>query len=350
MRICILGARILACATMFLTLCCSGCGSESPDESAADKSEPNAVVASVTDNVAVTVNGIDIYESEIEELIRPDLDKLAKKTRQMPAHVIADYTEQFRQHALERLVRERLLDAKIKEADITISDEEVMGQIQQIASAQGVSVDDFIKTLEQYGHTVEGMKQDLRKRLARNRFMQSQWAGKISVSEDEARKYFDENPKQFDVPEQIRASHILIMPEAGGDPNEAKARARTKTEGLLKQIKDGADLAELAKANSNCPSAPSGGDLGFFPRGKATPAFDKVAFELEVGQISDVVETDYGFHIIKATDHKDATTLSFDQARDKIIEQLTSEKQNEFADEYLKKLKAEAKIVFPAKI
>jgi peptidyl-prolyl cis-trans isomerase C len=134
------------------------------------------------------------------------------------------------------------------------------------------------------------------------------------------------------------------------DPNEAKARARTKIEGLLKQIKDGADFAELARANSVCPSAPQGGDLDFFPRGKTTPAFEKVAFELQVGQISDVVETEYGFHIIKATDHEDPTDITFEQAKEKIIEQLTAEKQSEFADEYLKKLMAEAKIVYPRSI
>ncbi len=208
-------------------------------------------------------------------------------------------------------------------------------------------MEDFVKALEQRGRSLEQMKQDLRERLARNQFMETQWAGKIRVTEDEAKKYFDENPKQFKVPEQIRVSHILIILERGGDPNEAKAKARTKTEGLLKQIRDGADFAELAKANSACPSAPDGGNLKFFSRGEATPAFDKVAFELQVGQISDVVETDYGFHIIKATDHKDPADITFEQAREKIIEQLTQKKQSEFVEAYLKKLKTEAKIVYP---
>ena len=350
MRIYILGLRVLACTAMFLAVLSGGCRSEEPEESGADNSEPNAIAASVTDGVAVTVNGTEITRSRIEQLIKPQLDSLAYKTRQLPAHVIEQYTQQFRQQAVERLIREELLDAKIRQANITITDAEVMSQMEEIASVQGVSLEDFLKTMGQHDLSLEQVKEDLRKRLARNQFMETQWAGKINVTADDAKKYHDEKPEQFKMPEQVRVSHILIKPEQGADLNEATARARTRIEGLLKQIKDGADFAELAKANSTCPSAPNGGDLNFFPRGKTTPAFEKVAFELQVGQVSGVVETEYGFHIIKVTDHEDPSDITFEQAKEKIIEQLTAEKQSEFADEYLKKLKAEAKIVYPSSI
>lgn len=339
----------LCCAAVSVAIFCPGCGSDEPQESGADNGEPNAAVDPAADAVAATVNGVNILESEIQMLIKPQLDSLAEKTKYMPAEDVEDYTRQFRQLALEQLIRRELLDEKIKQADITISDEAVMAQIEQIASAQGMSVEQFSETMKQYGHTLEGIKKDIREGLARNQFMSSQWEGKITVTEDEAKKYYEENPRDFDVPEQVRVSHILIKPEAGGDPNEAKATAKAKAEDLLVQIKAGADFAELAKANSACPSAPKGGDLNFFPRGKTTPPFEKVAFELKVGQISDVVETEYGFHIIKATDRIDSTKITFEQARDKIIEALTESRQSEFANEYLNGLKAEATIVYPAK-
>ena len=136
------------------------------------------------------------------------------------------------------------------------------------------------------------------------------------------------------------------------DPNEdkanARAKAREKAEDLLKQIKDGADFAELAKSHSACPSAPQGGDLSFFPRGQTTPVFENAAFEMEVGQISEIVETEYGYHIIKATDHKEAGTIAFDQVKNNIIMQLTQTKQSEIAEEYIESLKAGAKRVYPA--
>ena len=356
MRIRKLSVKIPALAAMLFVALTPGCKPNSPEESVADNNEPNAVsvvapeakALAVTEAkaIAVTVNGIDILESEVEKLVRPQLDAMAKQNRQLPPNVAG----QFRRHAMEQLIRERLLDGKIEQAKIVITDEEVMSQIEEIVSAQGLSLVEFVQTVERNGHGIEEVKQDLRKRLARNKFMQTQWAGKINVTEDEAKKFYDENPKKFDVPELVRVSHILITSEPGGDPNEAKAKAKAKTQDLLEQIRDGADLAELAKIHSVCPSAPNGGDLNFFPRGEATPAFDKVAFELEVGQISDVVETEYGFHIIKATDRKDPGVITFEQAREKIIEQLTDEKQSEFTDEYLKKLKAEAEIVYPTNI
>ena len=116
---------------------------------------------------------------------------------------------------------------------------------------------------------------------------------------------------------------------------------------MLEQIKAGADFAELARANSTCGSASAGGDLDFFGRGQMVPIFEKVAFELEVGKVSDIVETQFGYHIIKATDHKDAGTISFEQAKNDIIQKLTQEKKNELAQEYINSLKAEANIVYP---
>ena len=348
MRNWILSASVLACVAMFAALLCPGCGSEKPEESETDNAEPNAVVEPAAEAVAVTVNGVDILESEIEKIIRPDLDRLADKTKYMPAGAVEEYTRQFREHAMEQLIRRVLLDGMMKEAKIEIPDEAVMSQIEEIASKQGMSVDEFAERMKQYGHTLEGIKQEISEGLARNQFMAAQWQDKISVTEDDAKKYYDENPEKFKVPEQIRASHILITPAATGDPNEEKAKARTKIEALLAQIKDGADFAELARANSSCPSAADGGDLNFFPRGKTTPAFEKVAFGLKVGELSDIVETDYGFHIIKVTDHQDPTDIPFEQARDQIIKSLTEAKQIEFADEYLKKLRAEAEIVYPS--
>ncbi|HUT44633.1 MAG TPA: peptidylprolyl isomerase, partial [Sedimentisphaerales bacterium] len=207
----------------------------------------------------------------------------------------------------------------------------------------------------EYGQSFDEVKMEIREGLARNKFMQPYWEGKTNITEEEAQKYYNENPKFFNKPELARVSHILIKPEfidpnsdPNADPNEAKAIARKKAEDLLEQIKGGADFAELAKSHSACPSAPQGGDLGFFPRGEMDSAFENAAFELEIGQISDVVETKYGYHIIKATDHKDASTTSLEQAKDDIIKQLTQTKQSEIAEEYIESLKAGAKIVYPA--
>ena len=350
---------IPAALAILLALVNVSCKPKSPKEAGAEKTsagglpaEANDTSKSDADKVAVTVNGVNITESDVQSLIKPQLDMIAAQSKQLPPTMLEPYKKQLREQALEQLIRSALLDQKIRDANIVVTDEEVIDKIREIASDSPnlLSLEEIKKQLEQYGQDFEKVKQDVRVGLLRNRFMEVQWQGKTDVTEDEARKYHEQNPKRFEMPEQIRASHILIKFDAadsGTDPNEAKAKARAKTEGLLKQIKEGADFAELAKTNSACPSAPGGGDLGFFPRGKTTPPFEKVAFELEVGQVSDIVETEYGYHVIKVTGHKDASVVSFEQAKQEIVDQLTQEKQARFVEEYITSLKAHANIVFP---
>jgi peptidyl-prolyl cis-trans isomerase C len=357
---------ILLCLAVLLAGINITCRKKTPEKIEGDQLEPNVPIepnaptepdantpaVSPAEEVAVTVNGIEITESMVTELIEPQLQKIEQQSGKLPPTVAAQYKKQLREDALEQLIRRQLLDERIEQANITITDEDVMNQIHEIASAQQMSLEQFKSTMEQYGRNFEEVKKDVRKMLSRNKFMEAQWAGKIDVTEEDAKTYYDENKKQFDVPEQIRASHILIQYELDApnvDPNEAKAKAKAEAQKLLEQIKNGADFAELAKAHSDCPSAPTGGDLEFFPKGKTPPQFEKAAFALEVGQFSDVVETEYGCHIIKVTDHKDPSVISYEQAKDDIIKRLTEKKQLEFAEKYINSLKTQAKIVYPSK-
>lgn len=351
MRSCSLNLKILACLAIFLAVIPLSCKPKSPKKTDADKSSVTPA-DSDAEKIAVTINNIEILESEIDRLVKPQLEMIATQSTQLPPEFAEQYAKQLREQVLEQTIRRHLLDKKVKEANIVITDEEVMSKITEIAATQRepLSLEEFKKKMEEYGQSFDNVKADVRSGLARNQFMEAHWAGKIDVTEEDAQKYYQENPKQFETPEQVRASHILIKPEftdPNADPNEPKAKARTKTEDLLKQLKDGTDFAELAKTHSTCPSAPQGGDLGFFPKGETTPAFEKVAFELEIGQISEIVETEYGYHIIKVTDYKEASTTAFDQAKDDIIRQLTQKKRSELAEEYIESLKAKANIVYP---
>jgi peptidyl-prolyl cis-trans isomerase C len=354
-----LNLKILACFVIFLAVIPLSCKPKSPKETDADKS--STVPADSGPDIAVTVNGVDVLESDIEKLVKPQLEMIAKQSAQLPPKFAEQYEKQLREQAIEQTIRRHLLDEKVKEANIVITDEEVMSMIEEIATSQKepLTIEEFKKKMAEYGQSFEEVKMEIREGLARNKFMEGQWAGKINVTEEDAQKYYQENPRQFETPEQVRASHILIKPEftdpnvdPNVDPNEDKAKARAKARekagNLLKQIKDGADFAELAKSHSTCPSAPQGGDLGFFPRGETTPAFEKTAFELEIGKISEIVETDYGYHIIKVTDHKDASTTSFDQAKNDIIKQLTQKKRSEIAEDYIESLTVSANIIYPA--
>jgi peptidyl-prolyl cis-trans isomerase C len=369
----LLSSRILLCPTIILVILCLGCerktsgndDSNNPEPSQqttevqtnADTTEPNAAVEMAAGAVAVTVNGTDITETELEQAMKPQLDAVAKQAANLPPAFFDQYKKQIRPRILSRLINEKLLTEKIKESDIEITEEEVIAQIEKLISNQPepLTLEEFKQKVKEHGLNFEDMKDDVRRRLAFEKLMDSLSEGKINVTDEDTRKYYDENPKRFQIPEQIAASHILIKPEEpdpnSADPNEAIAKAKEaaleKAQDLLKQVKDGADFAELAKAHSDCPSAKNGGDLGFFPKGQMVPPFEKAAFELELGQISDIVETDYGYHIIQKTGHKDASVISFDEVKDSVKRQLVQKQQNEFAKNYMESLNAAADIVYP---
>ncbi len=307
--------------------------------------EPKEVVEAPADKVAVTVNGVDITENELEAEIK-------QMAVRMPPAYLEQNKERIRQQILDKMITMRLLDEKIKAAKIVVTEEEVLDQIKEIASRQGLSVDDFKAMLLTRGTNFDEWKQQMQfeRRVQFQKLLDVEMADQLNVTENEANNYYSANTKRFETPEQVRASHILIKPDTtspNADPNEAKAKALAKAQDLLKQIKEEADFATLAKATGGYPSAPKGGDLGFFGRGRMVPAFDKVAFTLKVNEVSDIVETRFGYHIIKVTDRKEASVKTFEQAKDEIIKMLKQKKQGELVTKYIESLKAQAKIVYP---
>jgi len=259
--------------------------------------------------------------------------------------------QQLRQQTLEQSIVEKLLDEKIKEQKISVTDQDVNDQLEIIASQQNppVSVEQFKQLLEVYGQSFDEVKDKMKKGLAYQKIFEKTWEGKVDVSEEDVKKYYNEHLGEFQNELQVKASHILIMPDTSDSevPQElAKTKAREKAEQLLVQVKQGADFAELAKAHSGCSSAPGGGDLKYFGKGRMVQPFEKAAFALKVGQHSEVVETNFGYHIIMVTDRKEPSTTTFEQAHDIIIQKLTVAKQDELAQKYITELKANANIVY----
>ena len=328
-----------------------------PEPTVTEKpAEPEPTVAEtppepVDTGIAVTVNGVDITEKQIDDLIAPRIEQISKD-RNWPPQIIKSYKERMRKDALDELIETQLVGAKIKEANIVVTENEIEDHIREIAVSEGLTLEELKILIESHGSTFEKWKEMMQfpKRLAFTKLVEPEIAGKVNITEEDAKAFYTKNESRYKTPEQVRASHILIKPDKSdpnADPDEAEAAAKAKIEQLLEKIKAGADFAELARANSACSSAAKGGDLDFFARGRMVPPFEKAAFELEVGQVSDVVKTRFGYHIIKVTDYKEATVTTFEQARDEIINRLTAEKQDEIAINYVKSLVEDANIVYP---
>jgi len=161
--------------------------------------------------------------------------------------------------------------------------------------------------------------------------------GKIVVPEADVARAYNDNIEQYSTPEQVRASHILFKTEGKDD-----AAVKAKAEEVLKQAKSGADFAELAKKYSEDESsAKNGGDLDYFGKGRMVPEFDQVAFSLQPGQISDLVKSQFGYHIIKVVDKKAATTKTLAEVRQQITDQLAYERAQAQAADLAQKLQKE---------
>jgi len=191
----------------------------------------------------------------------------------------------------------------------------------QEAKRQGLSKDkEFLEQVEEF-----------KKMTFLSTFIKKEIEEKAIVSEDEIKKYYDENPEEFKT-DRVKASHILVDTE-----EEAKD--------ILKKLKDGEDFAELAKTYSkDSGSAPRGGDLGFFGRGRMIPEFERVAFSLKPGDVSKPLKTRFGYHIIKVTEKKEGDQLAFKDVKDKISKKLLSEKQSKLFESLIDRLMKGSKI------
>jgi len=313
---------------------------------------PAPVTATSGSDVLVTVNGVDITQKQLDDLLKPHLDRLAKQAAKVPPAFLEQQMKLIKDQALQGMITMQLIDEEVKKANIVVTDNEVTGEITRMAALQKppVTLEELKATMEAYGASYEELKNQIQTTLGLQKLVAQKYPDEVKVTEDDAKASYEQNKARYDVPEQVRASHILIKPDLSdpnSDPNQAKATAKAKAEDLLKKVKEGGDFAALAKENSACPSAARGGDLDFFRRGQMVPAFDKAAFELEVGKISDVVETQFGFHIIKVTDRKAASTTSLDQIKGTLMAELAQRKLQELAMKYVEQLKLEAKIVYP---
>jgi peptidyl-prolyl cis-trans isomerase C len=188
---------------------------------------------------------------------------------------------------------------------------------------------------------VEKLKGDLMTQSGISKMLADAQAGAPEVTDADVKTFYDQNPDKFKRPEQVRASHILFPTE--GD-TAAKQKARAKAETILKEAKGGKDFAALAKQHSSDGSASQGGDLGFFDKDRMVPEFSKVAFALQPGQISDIVESQFGYHIIKVTDRKAPETIALDEVAPQVKQYLTQQRRKERTDAFVKQLRSKAKI------
>jgi peptidyl-prolyl cis-trans isomerase C len=319
---------------------------------AAEADKPSDVVIDVNtatpavdpNAVALTVDGVEVTEGQIESLLAPRMKQMAGR---VSPEMMEQYKRQMRQQAFERMIIETILTQKEKEKNITADEDELKAQIDKQIAQQNLTLDEFKALLKSYGVEYSQFEDNMRKRMMFEKLMEMEFADKIiPPTEEQIKAYYSENTPQFTQPEKIHAKHILITPADGNDPNAAKLQAKAKAQEILDKIKKGDDFEQLAKDNSACPSGKEGGDLGDQPKGTFVPEFERAIEALKPGQVSDIVETQFGYHIIKLVDRMDANTTSLEQAKDQITEILKDRQKEQIVMNYIQKIKSEADVKF----
>lgn len=187
----------------------------------------------------------------------------------------------------------------------------------------------------------------LTKNFLANAYIKNEIIDKIDVTEDDMKTYFKTHQEELKNPELLRARHILVMVNLKTSSDEDKARAKRKVDDLLIRIKAGEDFAKLAaEFSDDKASGKKGGDLGFFQRGRMLPEFDKAAFSLKPGELSDIVETPFGYHIIRVDEKKDAFIEPFDKLRDKIKERVITDFKKSRIEDFFSKVFKDADVEF----
>ena len=174
-------------------------------------------------------------------------------------------------------------------------------------------------------------------------FIEKHFTDLIQISETEKRDFYNNNPQYFEEPEQVRASHILIQFPPGASA-EQKTEARNKIQDLRQRIVKGESFSDLAREFSECPSGKEGGDLGFFQRGDMVSSFEDAAFGLKKGDLSAIIETEYGYHILTVTDKKAASKMSYEDMSSQIEQYLLQGRMQEEITGFIESLRLKAVI------
>jgi peptidyl-prolyl cis-trans isomerase C len=304
-----------------------------------DPLQPNPLAPQPGD-VIVTVDGEAITHGEIMQAAQMQMRQLS---RQVPQQQLAQMYGQVYQSMTDSLIANILLKKSAENSSLAISDAEVDEEIAKIkdGAPEGQSLEDALAA-----NNVEfsQWKEDLRSQMLVGKLVEDKTAGVAEATDVEATAFYKENIDQFKTPESVSASHILISTEEG-DTDEVKAEKKAQLEKIKADIAAGASFEDQAKEHSSCPSSEQGGSLGTFGRGQMVPEFETAAFSMEPGAVSDIVETQFGYHLIKVTDRQAEGTRSFEEVKDQLKNYLTSQKKQTALVEYVNGLKEKANIV-----
>lgn len=300
-----------------------------------------SVSPAVTDDVIIEVNGTKFTRNELDT----ELDKrLASAKNQIPAGRQQEAKASIRRQLINDFVARTLLASEVKRLQLKVSESEMTEAMEQLKSSlpPSITIEELIRRNQS---TEEKMREEISFGIKINKLVLTQLAGKNKPTEKEIYKFYEGNKDKFKTGESVHVRHILVAIDKKDD-DKVKTEKKGKAELLRKQLLEGADFAEIAAKNSDCPSKQSGGDLGLLYRGQSVKPFENAAFSQQVKVVGPVVETEFGYHIIQVLERNRPQQVALDKKiREEIASFIEQQKKAAAFEDIMKKLKAKATVI-----
>jgi peptidyl-prolyl cis-trans isomerase C len=301
--------------------------------------QPNPLTSDPSE-VLVRVNGDEITRGEIQEVMDAAMRQMAG---QVPPQQLQQMQAQMYQRIRDDLITKKLLDAVMADANVEVTDAELAEAIDEIR-ANVPPGQDLETALTTAGSSLEELTGNVTQQLATRKFLDSKTADIADATDPEVREFYESNPDRFQQPESVTASHILLR-VTETDSAEAKADKKAKLEQMRSDILAGTtSFEDAAMSGSDCPSKAQGGSLGTFGKGQMVPEFEVAAFTQEIDEVGDIVETQFGYHIIRVSDRTDSGVVDYEEAQEQISTFVTNQKKQEAVTEYIISLRDSATI------
>jgi peptidyl-prolyl cis-trans isomerase C len=329
---------------LFLGFCFSQTGADAAASVQTTNAKPQAdeVIPPVSPNaifpaVVARVNGKAILGKDLEQLVQRELSSIGNPEWK---NLREDYRGPLTLELINVLINSQLLYQKAAASGIKATDEEVQAEFQKIAKTFKNDAEMNAALADQNTDRAT-LEKSLAESLLISKYVEENVNKKVAVTQEELAKYYSSNLKEFNHPDLVRTSHILIRP--AGDTPEQEAKAKERAEALLARINKGEDFAKLAKENSVDASASQGGDIGLTSKDALDPTYADAAFAMSVGTLK-VVKSQFGYHVIKVTEKKKEGLSTLEEVKAGLTEYLKSQKAQVELTKLVNELRNQAKI------
>lgn len=301
---------------------------------------PLAAGAEIVNGIAATVNDEVITNRELDREYARAVSEVEKRSG-APS---AEAAKALRKEVLNSLINRKLINDKIRELKIVISEEEVRQAIEEIKKQNNLSQEGLVAALLSQGTTFDQYKAQMKEQLERLRLMSQEVKAKIQVSEAEVREYYDKNQALYSELPSYRARHIFFKVPEKASSDEIKKIMKKAME-VIAEARSTSDFAALAKKYSDDPNAAKdGGDLGTFKKGDMLPEIENAVIGMKPGEVSDIVSTPAGFHIIKLEEKIPAKVKPFETVKAAIDDLLYRKKSEERFNQWVDELRKNAAV------